>query len=219
MKSTSNNNIDLSLLSALTISFDKHKYSVPPNSKGISKQSLIEFIASRKPTTNGALGYSSAQGWTKFIKKVFPDKPKGTNYYDWLLYKDNLKFCPRCEKVKILDSFWKNSNKPSSYNSYCTRCIQPLNTKAHRSIQAKRRAAKLQSTPKWANLDKIKNIYDNCPIGYHVDHIIPLQGKYICGLHVENNLQYLTASENASKKNYHHSEECWRPIAAIGTDL
>lgn len=66
---------------------------------------------------------------------------------------------------------------------------------------AKRHAAKLQRTVSWANLSKIKDIYSKCPTGYHVDHIIPLQGELVSGLHVENNLQYLTASENMIKGN------------------
>ena len=65
----------------------------------------------------------------------------------------------------------------------------------------KRKALKLKATPKFANLDKIKEIYKNCPKGYHVDHIVPLQGKEVCGLHVEWNLQYLTPSQNSSKSN------------------
>ncbi len=65
----------------------------------------------------------------------------------------------------------------------------------------KRRAAKLQRTPKWSNLKKIKQFYLNCPKGYHVDHIIPLQGTNISGLHVLNNLQYLTKLENSIKGN------------------
>jgi 5-methylcytosine-specific restriction endonuclease McrA len=66
---------------------------------------------------------------------------------------------------------------------------------------AKRKAAKLRATPKFADLNKIREIYKNCPNGYHVDHIIPLQGKNVCGLHVEWNLQYLTPSANLSKSN------------------
>ena len=65
----------------------------------------------------------------------------------------------------------------------------------------KRRAIKLRAIPKFANLEKIKEIYKNCPKGYHVDHIIPLNNPIVCGLHVEWNLQYLSAKDNCSKGN------------------
>ena len=69
------------------------------------------------------------------------------------------------------------------------------------AIQAKRRARNLQATPTWVNLEAIKEIYAQCPKGYHVDHIVPLKGKNVCGFHVENNLQYLKAKENIRKGN------------------
>ena len=58
-----------------------------------------------------------------------------------------------------------------------------------------------EQCPKWADKAKIREIYLNCPKGHHVDHIVPLKGKNVWGLHVEHNLQYLTASENCKKHN------------------
>lgn len=62
--------------------------------------------------------------------------------------------------------------------------------------------------PTWANDALIKEKYierDNLNketgIVHHVDHIIPLQGENVCGLHVEYNLQVLTANDNMTKSN------------------
>ena len=62
-------------------------------------------------------------------------------------------------------------------------------------------ASRLKRTPKWSEKDLIQQFYENCPDGYEVDHILPLQGKFVSGLHVLNNLQYLTSTENKSKGN------------------
>ena len=75
------------------------------------------------------------------------------------------------------------------------------NPKIGNHYAAKRRAAKRQRTPIWADINAIKDFYAKCPEGYHVDHIIPLRGKTVSGLHVLNNLQYLPASENQKKFN------------------
>lgn len=74
--------------------------------------------------------------------------------------------------------------------------------------QAARRAYLLQATPKWADLKAIESIYAESRRlsrktrkRHEVDHIIPLRGKNVCGLHVENNLQILTKKENRIKSN------------------
>ena len=55
--------------------------------------------------------------------------------------------------------------------------------------------------PSWANANAIAEFYKNKPKGYHVDHIVPIAGKKVSGLHVESNLQYLPAIENLRKSN------------------
>jgi len=69
-------------------------------------------------------------------------------------------------------------------------------------ITAKRRSARLLRTVAWADHDAIKSIYEKAAsLGLHVDHIIPLQGGIVSGLHVEYNLQLLTPQDNKRKQN------------------
>jgi len=67
-----------------------------------------------------------------------------------------------------------------------------------------REIAESRQCPKWANRAKIREIYVNRPDGCHVDHIIPLRGKLVSGLHIETNLQYLPIAENMKKHNTFH---------------
>jgi hypothetical protein len=190
----------MDLYTALNIAFDNHNYSIPKNSKNITKEKLLLFISTRESTHRGALGYSAA-GWVKFIKKVFPDRPKNINYYSWLLLKDSLKFCSGCLTVHPIINFWNNSNKKDNKQDYCKDCLNPILKKKCRITSSVYRAKKLQAMPKWVNIIELYSIYNNCPKGYHVDHIIPLSGKNICGLHVPWNLQYLPAVDNLKKSN------------------
>lgn len=57
------------------------------------------------------------------------------------------------------------------------------------------------ATPPWADTRATEAFRDACPPGHHSDHIIPIKGKNVCGLHVLENLQYLPAQENLLKSN------------------
>lgn len=75
------------------------------------------------------------------------------------------------------------------------------------AISRGKKAAKIQRTPTWSDKDKIAAIYEEAAamralgIDVHVDHIVPLQGKLVSGLHVHNNLQLLLAADNLTKRN------------------
>lgn len=67
---------------------------------------------------------------------------------------------------------------------------------------SRRRLIIKQATPKWADLDLIVDVYKEAQyFGFHVDHIIPLRGKTVCGLHVWENLQILPPRVNLQKGN------------------
>lgn len=74
---------------------------------------------------------------------------------------------------------------------------------------ARRRVVKMQRTPPWADQKQIlavyrraKRITDATGVQHHVDHIYPLQGKLVSGLHVENNLQVIPWRDNILKRNH-----------------
>ena len=71
-----------------------------------------------------------------------------------------------------------------------------------RAACARRRAAKLNATPAWADRQAIAAVYAEAAAkGMHVDHIVPLKSKLVCGLHVPWNLQVLPGPENIRKSN------------------
>lgn len=73
-----------------------------------------------------------------------------------------------------------------------------------KSQAAEYRARRLRATPLWLtekDKEEIARIYLTCPEGFDVDHVLPLKGKNVCGLHVPWNLQHLPQTENRSKGN------------------
>ena len=112
---------------------------------------------------------------------------------------------------------WKAENREAvNANAKRWRDENPEKTKAYVQAQAanrkanviKRRLKMEKATPAWADVDKMQAFYDEAQrltretgIQYHVDHIIPLQGETVTGLHCEANLQVIPAVENIRKGN------------------
>lgn len=113
------------------------------------------------------------------------------------------------EKKRKYNADYKKRNKAKVNKN--TQLYKQRNRGVTNANTAKRRAALLQRTPKWLTTEhkeQIKALYKKAAhiqaetgVEMHVDHIIPLQGETMSGLHVPWNLQILTGRENESKKN------------------
>lgn len=103
---------------------------------------------------------------------------------------------------------WQNNNKDKAL-AHGRNWRRNNRAKANESYSRKR-ATKIKATPAWANLDRIRQIYELAEnmkkVGgedLQVDHVVPLQSKIVCGLHCEANLRIISSNENQSKGNRH----------------
>ena len=149
--------------------------------------------------------------------KIYSDKNKDKrNAYAKQYRKDNP------EKIKVLAKDWAKAN-PEKIKGYAIKAVKAWNErnpdyqsnfyKANKeryvAARARRRAAQDSATPTWLTaIDKamIQEMYDvsearyiQTGIKHHVDHIVPINGKGVAGMHVPWNLQVITAHENLSK--------------------
>lgn len=133
-------------------------------------------------------------------------------------YRDNLRNNPEYVDRKL--STLEKSRKRANEWYYDNQEKAKLSSIRYRKIRdskfphlavakvQRRNACKLRALPLWADIKAIEDIYRKCReisvstgIPHHVDHVIPLRGDLVCGLHVETNLAIIPASENVAKGN------------------
>lgn len=136
--------------------------------------------------------------------------------------KDWVRKNPEARK-EILARYYENNRenileKQSGYRTenkdVCRERIKDWESRNPAKVRAKyskRRSVKLSAQPNWLSEDHKKQIEDVYLLAkdceqvsgetYHVDHIVPLQGKAVCGLHVPWNLQVLPSDINVKKGN------------------
>jgi hypothetical protein len=149
--------------------------------------------------------------------KRYSDKNKEKrNAYAKQYRKDNP------EKIKALAKEWAKAN-PEKIRAYGQKAVKAwlernpeyssnfykANKERYVAARARRRAAQESATPSWLTaIDKamIQEMYDvsearyiQTGIKHHVDHIVPINGKGVAGMHVPWNLQVITAHDNLSK--------------------
>lgn len=93
----------------------------------------------------------------------------------------------------------------------CLECHYKRNREYHKTPKGRTikkaqkttyRASVEQAKVSWADQEKIATIYEYTrSLGYRVDHIVPLNSKVVCGLHVEHNLTVLPPEGNIKKSN------------------
>lgn len=190
---------------------------------------VIAFLDYDNPTYK-VLGETPSTLSAK-LKRLFKDsisnKPTSMSVDTYFLLQYGYKFCSSCKQSININSFYADKHTATGLQSECIVCVKSRNRiayinnpeynknnaknwrennrAAYNALMAKRRASKYNATPKWLTkeqLSDIKKFYKQAvEENKVVDHIVPLQGKNVCGLHVPWNLQLLTNSENASKGN------------------
>ena len=109
------------------------------------------------------------------------------------------RICPVCDSTHSKKQYCSKKCSGIAHRNYATEEERIKILRANRRAAYKLYIARRRyNTPIGADLIAIKKFYYNCPVGYEVDHVVPISKG---GAHDIANLQYLTATENRKKSN------------------
>jgi hypothetical protein len=183
------------------------------SSPEVSNIAFIEALLNTDTSKKAALYLSvGEQTLNRILARelipVFGKLNGGNETWKYVLLKSiSYKECHRCNTIKPYSKFGLDKHTSDGKFRVCKYCRSFDNASLYQNRKLR--------IPAWHNLEKdlIAEFYDNCPEGYHVDHIIPLQGELVSGLHTLSNLQYLLAEDNIKKGNTYY--ESGVKVAAI----
>lgn len=117
------------------------------------------------------------------------------------------------EKKREYQRDWNKKNKTekrardAAYESSKRLTRDKTFLAARANATKKYEAARIMRVPAWADHKAIEQMYElaqifiSVGVRMEVDHVVPLQGKTVSGLHTHENLQLMTRHKNASKSN------------------
>lgn len=111
--------------------------------------------------------------------------------------------CCECQKENAFILYWSQTEEERNLYLEGRRAYNDRNLDKFRVYGKRTHAERRSRIPAWSEKKEILEFYKNCPEGYDVDHIIPLKGKLVSGLHVLGNLQYLPTEINRIKSNHY----------------
>lgn len=167
------------------------------------------------PCSKGHVAERYVNGWgcLECHKKYYQNNRERRKEYDKEYYQNNREY-----RLEYHKEYYRNNTESISgyHKEYCQN--NPEYFKEHhkeyrQSNKAKVNAYVIQrlkhlrrATPSWVDLREIETFYyeawcktKETGIPYHVDHIVPIRGRNVRGLHVPWNLQVIPAQENMRK--------------------